>query len=41
MPELLRKLDYQVGTGVMIGLPGQTVENLVHDLRFFRNTIST
>lgn len=32
----LRELDYQVGSGVMIGLPGQTVENLVHDLRFFQ-----
>lgn len=31
----LRKLDYQVGSGVMIGLPGQTVDDLVHDLRFF------
>ncbi len=32
----LRALDYQVGSGVMIGLPGQTTENLVHDLRFFQ-----
>lgn len=32
----LRELDYQVGSGVMIGLPGQTVENLVRDLRFFQ-----
>ena len=32
----LRELDYQVGSGVMIGLPGQTVENLIHDLRFFQ-----
>ncbi len=32
----LRKLDYQVGSGVMSGLPGQTTEQLVHDLRFFQ-----
>ena len=32
----LRELDYQVGTGVMIGLPGQTVKHLVKDLRFFQ-----
>ncbi|MFH1744696.1 MAG: [FeFe] hydrogenase H-cluster radical SAM maturase HydE [bacterium] len=31
----LQKLDYQVGTGVMIGLPGQTVEDLISDLHFF------
>ncbi len=34
--EELRRAGYQVGTGVMIGLPGQTVRNLVHDLRFFQ-----
>lgn len=33
---LLRETGYQVGTGVMIGLPGQTVGHLVHDLEFFR-----
>ncbi len=33
--ELLRKLDYQVGTGVLIGAPGQTLKDLVGDLRFF------
>jgi biotin synthase len=32
----LKKLRFQVGTGVMIGLPFQTVENLAHDLLFFR-----
>lgn len=32
----LRKLDYQVGSGVMSGLPGQTSDQLVHDLRFFQ-----
>lgn len=31
----LRKAGYQVGTGVMIGLPGQTVEDLVQDIRTF------
>ncbi len=32
----LKKIGYQVGTGVMIGLPGQTTENLVDDLLFFK-----
>ena len=32
----LRVTGYQVGTGVMIGLPGQTVENLADDLLFMR-----
>jgi len=31
----LQKLDYQVGTGVMVGLPGQTIEDLIRDLKFF------
>ena len=31
----LRRTGYQVGTGVMIGIPGQTVEDLVADLRAF------
>ncbi|MDD5489318.1 MAG: [FeFe] hydrogenase H-cluster radical SAM maturase HydE [Candidatus Moranbacteria bacterium] len=31
----LQKLDYQVGTGVMIGLPDQTIEDLINDLHFF------
>ena len=35
--ELLRKLNYQVGTGVMIGLPFQTIENLAEDILFFKN----
>ena len=34
---LLRKTGYQVGTGVMVGLPGQTTANLVHDLEFFKS----
>ena len=33
----LRKTGYQVGTGVMIGLPFQTIENLADDLLFFRD----
>ena len=33
----LKKIGYQVGTGVMIGLPFQTIENLADDLIFFRD----
>jgi len=33
---LLRKIGYQVGTGVMIGLPGQTAEDLANDILFFK-----
>ena len=33
----LKALGYRVGTGVMIGLPGQTLDNLVNDLLFFRD----
>ncbi|NVN95169.1 MAG: [FeFe] hydrogenase H-cluster radical SAM maturase HydE [Bacteroidetes bacterium] len=33
---LLRKTGYQVGTGVMIGLPFQTIEDLADDLLFFK-----
>ena len=33
----LRKVGYQVGTGVMIGLPFQTHENLVEDMQFFKS----
>lgn len=32
----LKKIGYQVGTGVMIGLPGQTIANLVKDILFFK-----
>ncbi|HPZ10698.1 MAG TPA: [FeFe] hydrogenase H-cluster radical SAM maturase HydE [Candidatus Eremiobacteraeota bacterium] len=35
--EDLRKVGYQVGTGVMIGLPGQTEEDLVEDIQFFKD----
>jgi biotin synthase len=31
----LKKAGYQTGTGVMIGLPGQTNEDLVNDILFF------
>jgi len=34
--EKLKKIGYQVGTGVMIGLPFQTIENLAEDLLFFK-----
>ncbi|MCX7863030.1 MAG: [FeFe] hydrogenase H-cluster radical SAM maturase HydE [Bacteroidales bacterium] len=33
----LKKLNYQVGTGVMIGLPFQTYEHLAADLMFMKN----
>ena len=33
----LRKTGYQVGTGVMIGVPFQTVEHLAEDLLFFKD----
>ena len=32
----LRDIGYQVGTGVMIGLPGQSDEELVNDILFFK-----
>lgn len=34
---MLRKTGYQVGTGVMIGLPFQTLSDLADDLIFFRD----
>ncbi len=34
---LLRKLGYQVGTGVMIGIPGQSLADLVRDIRTFES----
>ncbi|GET19793.1 [FeFe] hydrogenase H-cluster radical SAM maturase HydE [Prolixibacter denitrificans] len=33
----LQEAGYQTGTGVMIGLPFQTLENLADDLLFFKN----
>jgi biotin synthase len=34
---LLKKCGFQLGTGVMIGLPFQTIENLADDLMFMKN----
>jgi len=34
---MLRDIGYQVGTGVMIGLPGQTSDMLADDVQFFRD----
>ena len=34
--QLLKEIGYQVGTGVMIGLPFQTMENLADDLLFLK-----
>lgn len=33
----LKKIGYQVGTGVMVGSPYQTAENLANDLLFFKD----
>lgn len=33
----LKKIGYRVGTGVMIGLPGQTISELADDILFFRD----
>ncbi|WIA39023.1 hypothetical protein OEZ86_005171 [Tetradesmus obliquus] len=32
----LKKIGYMVGTGVMVGLPGQTLRDLAGDIRFFK-----
>lgn len=32
----LRTLDYEVGTGCLVGLPGQTIESLADDILFFK-----
>jgi biotin synthase len=34
---LLRHLGYEVGGGVMVGIPGQTYDDLAHDLELFRH----
>lgn len=34
---LIKKTGYQLGTGVMIGLPGQTIRDLADDILFFRD----
>ncbi len=33
----LKSIGYQTGTGVIIGLPGQTVDHLTEDIIFFRD----
>ncbi|KAG2427922.1 hypothetical protein HXX76_011909 [Chlamydomonas incerta] len=33
----LKKAGYMLGTGVMVGLPGQTLHNLAGDVMFFRD----
>jgi biotin synthase len=33
---ILKDVGFQVGTGVMIGLPGQTVQDLAADIAFFK-----
>lgn len=35
--QLIKDIGYQVGTGVMIGLPFQTIDDLVDDLMFMKN----
>ena len=37
VPEFMRRTGFQVGTGVMIGLPGQTLEDLADDILFFKH----
>jgi biotin synthase len=32
----MKKIGYQLGTGVLIGFPGQTIEDLVKDILFFK-----
>ncbi len=34
--EMIKKVGYQVGTGVLIGVPYQTIEDLVNDVLFFK-----
>ncbi|MBR9691577.1 [FeFe] hydrogenase H-cluster radical SAM maturase HydE [Candidatus Woesearchaeota archaeon] len=33
---ILKQIGYQVGTGVMIGIPGQTIDDLANDILFFK-----
>jgi len=35
-PDALKDIGYQVGTGIMVGLPGQSNEQLAQDLAFFQ-----
>ncbi len=32
----LKSIGYQVGTGIMVGLPGQNLEHIIKDLEFFQ-----
>jgi hypothetical protein len=34
---MLKEIGYELGTGVMIGLPNQTVDHLAADLQFFQD----
>lgn len=34
---VLRDLDYEVGSGVMVGVPGQTYDDLANDIELFRD----
>jgi biotin synthase len=34
--DLLRRLNYEVGSGNMVGLPGQTAQDLAEDIRVFK-----
>ncbi|MFH1049357.1 MAG: [FeFe] hydrogenase H-cluster radical SAM maturase HydE [bacterium] len=34
--QMLKEIGYQTGTGVMIGLPNQTIEHLAEDILFFK-----
>ncbi|NLN74972.1 MAG: [FeFe] hydrogenase H-cluster radical SAM maturase HydE [Armatimonadetes bacterium] len=33
----LREIGYQVGAGCMVGIPGQSVDNMADDIEFFRD----
>ena len=35
--EWLKEIGYQIGTGIMVGSPGQTIEHLVEDLLFIES----
>jgi len=35
--ENLKSLDYEVGTGCLVGLPNQTIESLANDIMFFQD----
>lgn len=34
----IKEIGFQLGTGIMIGLPGQTIESIANDLLFFKET---